>query len=84
MVANRRLTHNETTPPRRTVAPQGRMAVGWGLGFSKADRDENIRCIRSVVELPTRHRVVALVAATSPYRDVRAEVQRRIGHFVKV
>ena len=39
-----------------------------GLGFSKQDRDENIRRIGFVCELLTRHGVIAIVAAISPYR----------------
>lgn len=55
-----------------------------GLGFSKADRDENIRRIGFVSQLLTRNGVVVLVAAISPYRDIRDEVRGRIGEFVEV
>ena len=55
-----------------------------GLGFSKADRDENIRRIGFVSQLLTRNGVVVLVAAISPYRDIRDEVRGRIGDFVEV
>jgi len=55
-----------------------------GLGFSKEDRDENIRRIGFVAELLTRNGVVVLVSAISPYRSVREEVRRRIGDFVEV
>ncbi|HEY6380017.1 MAG TPA: adenylyl-sulfate kinase [Candidatus Dormibacteraeota bacterium] len=55
-----------------------------GLGFSKEDRDANIRRIGFVAELLTRHRVVVLVAAISPYRAVRDEVRARIGNFVEI
>jgi adenylylsulfate kinase len=55
-----------------------------GLGFSKADRDENIRRIGFVAELLTRHGVVVLVSAISPYREIRDEVRRKIGRFVEV
>jgi bifunctional enzyme CysN/CysC len=54
------------------------------LGFSKRDRDENIRRIGFVAELLTRNGVIALVAAISPYRAVRDEVRARIGDFVEV
>jgi adenylyl-sulfate kinase len=54
------------------------------LGFSKADRDENIRRIGYVAELLTRHGVIVLVAAISPYREARDEVRRRVGRFVEV
>jgi adenylyl-sulfate kinase len=55
-----------------------------GLGFSKADRDTNIRRIGFVAELLTRNGVVVVVAAISPYRSVREEVRRSIGRFVEV
>ncbi len=55
-----------------------------GLGFSKTDRDINIRRIGFVCELLTRNGVVAIAAAISPYRDVRDENRARIGRFVEV
>jgi len=55
-----------------------------GLGFSKEDRDENIRRIGFVCELLSRNGVIAIVAAISPYRAVRDEVRAAIPHFVEV
>lgn len=55
-----------------------------GLGFSKEDRDENIRRIGFVSHLLTRNGVIVLVSAISPYRDIREEVRDRIGDFVEV
>ena len=55
-----------------------------GLGFSKEDRDENIRRIGFVAHLLTRNGVFVLVSAISPYREIRDEVRRRIGDFVEV
>lgn len=55
-----------------------------GLGFSKADRDENIRRIGFVAHLLTRNDVIVLVSAISPYRDIRDEVRGKIGDFVEV
>jgi adenylylsulfate kinase len=55
-----------------------------GLGFSKADRDENIRRIGFVSHLLTRHGVIVLVSAISPYRDIRGEVRQKIGDFVEI
>jgi adenylyl-sulfate kinase len=46
-----------------------------GLGFSKEDRDTNIRRIGLVARLLARNGVVAITAAISPYRDVRDEVR---------
>jgi adenylyl-sulfate kinase len=61
-----------------------RTHLSKGLGYSKEDRDENIRRIGFVAELLTRHGVIVLVSAISPYREPRAEVRRRIGSFVEV
>lgn len=46
-----------------------------GLGFSKADRDTNIRRIGFVARLLARHGVIAVTAAISPYEDVRNEIR---------
>lgn len=55
-----------------------------GLGFSREDRDENIRRISFVSHLLTRNGVIVLVSAISPYREVREEVRDRIGDFLEV
>lgn len=55
-----------------------------GLGFSKEDRDENIRRIGFVSHLLTRNGVIVLVSAISPYRGIREEVRQTIGDFVEV
>ena len=55
-----------------------------GLGFSKEDRDENVRRIGFVSHLLTRNGVIVLVSAISPYRAVRDQVRERIGDFVEV
>ena len=54
------------------------------LGFSKQDRDENIRRIAYVAGLLTRHGVIVLVSAISPYRTARQEAREHIGRFVEV
>jgi adenylyl-sulfate kinase len=61
-----------------------RTHLSKGLGFSKEDRDENIRRIGFVCELLSRHGVIAIAAAISPYRAVREEVRARIPNFVEV
>jgi adenylylsulfate kinase len=61
-----------------------RTHLSKGLGFSKADRDENIRRIGFVAGLLTRHGVTVLVSAISPYRAVRDEVRAAIGSFAEV
>jgi adenylylsulfate kinase len=55
-----------------------------GLGFSKEDRDENIRRIGFVAHLLTRNGVIVLVSAISPYREIRQEVKAKIGDFIQV
>jgi adenylylsulfate kinase len=55
-----------------------------GLGFSKPDRDENIRRIGFVAHLLSRNGVIVLVSAISPYRAIRDEVRARIGDFIEV
>ena len=61
-----------------------RTHLSKGLGFSKEDRDENIRRIGFVCEILSRNGVIAIAAAISPYRAVRDEVRSRIPGFVEV
>ncbi|HEY7911387.1 MAG TPA: adenylyl-sulfate kinase [Blastocatellia bacterium] len=61
-----------------------RTNLSKGLGFSKEDRDTNIRRIGFVCDLLARNGVVAIAAAISPYRDVRDEVRQTTGTFVEV
>jgi adenylyl-sulfate kinase len=61
-----------------------RLFLSRGLGFSKQDRDENVRRIGYVAELLTRHNVITLVSAISPYRDARDSVRARIPAFLEV
>jgi adenylyl-sulfate kinase len=61
-----------------------RTNLSKGLGYSKEDRDTNIRRIGFVCNLLTRNDVIAIAAAISPYREVRDEVRRNIGSFVEV
>jgi len=55
-----------------------RTNLSKGLGFSKEDRDTNIRRIGYVCRLLSRNGVAAISAAISPYREVRDEVRRLI------
>ena len=55
-----------------------------GLGFSKEDRDENIRRIGWVAAMGTRLGGVMLVSAISPYREIRREVRDLVKNFVEV
>lgn len=61
-----------------------RQNLSKGLGFSKEDRDENIRRIGFVSHLLTRNGVIVLVSAISPYRKIREEVRQRVGDFVEI
>lgn len=61
-----------------------RTNLSKGLGFSKEDRDTNIRRIGYVAKLLSRNGVVAITAAISPYRDVRDEVRAQTPSFVEV
>ncbi len=54
------------------------------LGFSKEDRDANIRRIGYVSKLLARNGVIAITAAISPYREIRDEVRREHGRFCEV
>lgn len=61
-----------------------RTNLSKGLGFSKEDRDTNIRRIGFVCNLLARNGVIAIAAAISPYRAVREELRRDIRNFVEV
>jgi adenylyl-sulfate kinase len=55
-----------------------------GLGFSREDREENIRRIGFVCELLSRNGVIAIAAAISPYRASRDELRKRIPNFIEI
>jgi len=61
-----------------------RTNLSKGLGFSKEDRDTNIRRIGFVANLLSRNGVVAITAAISPYRAVRDEIRALEPNFVEV
>jgi adenylyl-sulfate kinase len=61
-----------------------RTHLSKGLGFSREDRDTNVRRIGFVAELLSRNGVIAVVAAISPYRSTRDEMKSRIENFVEV
>jgi len=61
-----------------------RTNLSKGLGFSKEDRDTNIKRIGFVCKLLTRNGVAAIGAAISPYREVRDYIRKDIGDFVEV
>ncbi|MDH3215935.1 MAG: adenylyl-sulfate kinase [Candidatus Krumholzibacteria bacterium] len=55
-----------------------------GLGFSKEDRDTNIRRIGYVCKLLSRNGGVAVAAAISPYKAIRDEIREQHQRFVEV
>jgi adenylylsulfate kinase len=61
-----------------------RKHISRDLGFSRKDRDENVRRIGFVADLLTRNGVIVLVAAISPYREIRDEVRSKIVDFLEV
>jgi adenylyl-sulfate kinase len=62
-----------------------RTNLSKGLGFSKEDRDTNIRRIAFVADLLSRNGVVAITAAISPYREIRDEARAVHGdRFVEI
>lgn len=61
-----------------------RTNLSQGLGFTKEDRDINVRRIGFVCELLSRNGVIAVVAAISPYREVREEVRAKIANFIEI
>jgi adenylylsulfate kinase len=61
-----------------------RTNLSKGLGFSKEDRDINIRRIGFVCNLLSRNEAIAIAAAISPYRAIRDEVRGMVTNFVEV
>ncbi len=61
-----------------------RTHLSKGLGFSKEDRDTNIKRIAFVCGLLTRNGVGCISAAISPYIETRAWARNHIGNFVEV
>ncbi len=61
-----------------------RTHLSRGLGFSKEDRDTNVRRIGYVARLIARSGGVAITAAISPYRAVRDEIRSQTPGFVEV
>lgn len=61
-----------------------RQRLTKGLGFSKEDRDENIRRISYVAKRIANVGGVAITAAISPFREARERARAEIGNFVEV
>jgi len=54
------------------------------LGYSKSDRNENIRRVSYVAALLTRNEVITLCCFISPYRQGRLEARKLIGSFAEI
>ncbi len=61
-----------------------RTNLSKGLGFSKEDRDENIRRVGFVCELLSRNGIIAIAACISPYKDIRDSHRGKIDRFFEV
>lgn len=61
-----------------------RTHLSKGLGFSREDRDTNIKRIAFVCSLLTRNDVICISAAISPYREARAWARNEIKNFVEI
>jgi adenylylsulfate kinase len=61
-----------------------RTHLSKGLGFSREDRDTNIKRIAFVCKLLTRNGVVCISAAIAPYREARNWARKEIGNFVEI
>jgi adenylyl-sulfate kinase len=61
-----------------------RQNLSKGLGFSKEDRDTNIRRVAFVADLLSRNGVPVITAAISPYREIRDEARAQMdGRFIE-
>jgi len=74
---------------RRVTVLDGDEVRTWlsrRLGFSKEERDANVRLIGFVATEIVRHGGLVICAAISPYRAIRQEVRHLVGeeHFVEV
>jgi len=61
-----------------------RKSLTRDLGYSKEDRNENIRRVTFVAKLLTRNGVAVLTAFISPYREIREHARQEIGNFIEV
>ena len=64
--------------------PEVRQSLSRGLGFSREDREENVRRIGYVAKLLSRNAVIAICASVSPYRATRNEIRERVTNFIEI
>jgi len=61
-----------------------RERLSKGLGYSREDRDENIRRIGFICEILCRNEIAVIVAAISPYRSARDAIKAKVRDFIEV
>ncbi|MBW4694343.1 MAG: adenylyl-sulfate kinase [Lyngbya sp. HA4199-MV5] len=61
-----------------------RTNLSKGLGYTKEDRDTNVRRVGFVANLLSRNGVIVIVATISPYRSVRDDMKAMIHNFLEV
>jgi adenylyl-sulfate kinase len=54
------------------------------LGFSKEDREENIKRVTFVAKLLSRNQVACICSFISPYREMRDRIRRETTNFIEV
>lgn len=64
--------------------PEVRQSLSRGLGFTREDREENVRRIGYVAKLLSRNGVIAICASVSPYRATREEIRQHVTNFVEI
>jgi adenylylsulfate kinase len=61
-----------------------RKHIGRELGFSRQDREENLRRICFLADLLARNGIMVVVAAISPYRELRRKIRNQLFPFIEV
>jgi adenylylsulfate kinase len=61
-----------------------RETICKGLGFSKAERIENIKRIAYIAELLSRNGIIVLVSVITPYQEMRDYIRREVPGFVEI
>lgn len=61
-----------------------RQALNRSLGFTREEIDTNLKRLAYECKLLNRNGVIALVAAVSPYRDIRDAIRADLGRFIEV
>ena len=82
--ATRDLLVQRGLPVELLDGPDVRQSLSRGLGFTREDREENVRRIGYVAKLLSRNGVIAICAAVSPYRATREEIRAHVTNFVEI